>query len=77
MKENEYDYKLKYLGIKNKYELLEKYLVLMTELKELRRFKATARERYDSMNKVLITYMDKFGPLDNKKGKKNGVHKQI
>ena len=77
MRETEYDSKLKYLGIKNKYELLEKYLYLMKEIKELRTFKATARERYDKMNKTLITYMDKYGTLDNKKGKNNGVHKQI
>lgn len=74
-KETEFDLRLKNYCISDKYELLEKYLVLMTEIKELRRFKATARERYDSMNKNLITYMDKYGSLENKKGKKNGVHK--
>ena len=77
MKKEEFDFRLKNLCIADKYELLEKYVSLKEELNELRKFKATNRERYEKMNKVLMTYMDKYGSLDNKKGKQNGVHKQI
>jgi hypothetical protein len=77
MRKEEFDIKLKYLCIEDKYELLEKYLYLLNEVKELRKFKTTSRERYDKMNKALTTYMERYGPLDNKKGKQNGVHKQI
>lgn len=75
MKESEYNYYLKHLCIKGKYELLEKYIHLLDEVKNLRQYKTIARERYDKMNKVLMTYMDKYGSLDNKKGKQNGVRK--
>jgi hypothetical protein len=77
MRKEEFDSKLKYLCIEDKYELLEKYLYLLNEVKELKKFKATSRERYDKMNKALATYMEKYGSLDNRKGKQNGVHKQI
>ena len=77
MRKEEFDSKLKYLCIEDKYELLEKYLYLLNEVKELRKFKTTSRERYDKMNKALTTYMERYGSLDNKKGKQNGVHKQI
>ena len=75
MNEKLFESRLKELYIDGKYDLLEKYVELLAEVKELRRYKATSRERYESMNKLLITYMDKFGSLNNKKGKKNGVHK--
>jgi hypothetical protein len=77
MRKEEFDSKLKYLCIEDKYELLEKYLYLLNEVKELRKFKTTSRERYDKMNKALTTYMERYGSLDNRKGKQNGVHKQI
>ena len=77
MRKEEFDIKLKYLCIEDKYELLEKYLYLLNEVKELRKFKTTSRERYDKMNKALTTYMERYGSLDNRKGKQNGVHKQI
>jgi hypothetical protein len=77
MRKEEFDIKLKYLCIEDKYELLEKYLYLLNEVKELRKFKATSRERYDKMNKALTTYMERYGSLDNRKGKQNGVHKQL
>ena len=69
MDKYEFDFKLKNLSIENKYELLEKYIRLLAEVKELRKYKATSRERYEKMNKTLITYIDKFGKLENKKGK--------
>lgn len=75
MKNGEFEYKLKDLCIKDKYELLERYIYLLGEVKELKKFKSTIRERYDNMNKKLSTYMDMYGALDNKKGKNNGVHK--
>lgn len=75
MNDSKFKSELKDLCIKDKYELLEKYLILLKEIKELRKYKATARERYEKMNKTIITYMDKYGSLDNKKGKENGVHK--
>lgn len=75
MNEKLFEMRLKELYINDKYDLLEKYVELMAEVKELRKYKATSRERYENMNKLLITYMDKFGSLNNKKGKKNGVHK--
>ena len=77
MKDKEFGYRLQNLCINDKYELLEKYIVLLEEIKELRKYKATSRERYENMNKILITYMEKYGALENKKGKDNGVHKQI
>lgn len=77
MRKEEFESKLKYLCIEDKYELLEKYLHLLNEVKELRKFKTTSRERYDKMNKALTTYMERYGSLDNRKGKQNGVHKQI
>lgn len=77
MNKIEFDLRLKNLCITDKYELLNKYVDLLSEVKELRKFKATSRERYEKMNKTIITYMDKYGPLDNKKGNNNGVHKQI
>ena len=77
MVNNKFEYELRDLCIKDKYELLEKYKRLLNEVNDLRRFKATNRERYEKMNKALMTYMDKYGSLDEKKGKKNGVHKQI
>lgn len=77
MRKEEFDSKLKYLCIEDKYELLEKYLYLLNEVKELRKFKTTSRERYDKMNKALTTYMERYGSLDNRKGKQNGVHKQL
>ena len=77
MRKEEFDSKLKYLCIEDKYELLEKYLYLLNEVKELRKFKTTSRERYEKMNKALTTYMERYGSLDNRKGKQNGVHKQI
>ena len=76
MDDKKFDYEMERLFLKNKYELLEKYKELLQETKELRKFKATSRERYERMSKTLITYMDLYGSLD-KKGKKNGVHKQI
>ncbi len=76
-KEYSYEEQLKSLCIKDKYELLEKYVILLKEVRQLRSYKATNRERYDKMNKALITYMDLYGSLDRKKGKKDGVHKQI
>jgi hypothetical protein len=75
MKDKEFNYRLQNLSINDKYELLEKYIILLEEIKELRKFKATSRERYEKMNKTLITYMDRYGALENKKGKNNGVHK--
>ena len=75
MKDKEFGYRLQNLCIDDKYELLEKYIILLEEIKELRKFKATSRERYEKMNKTLITYMDRYGALENKKGKNNGVHK--
>ena len=75
MKESEYNYYLKYLCIKDKYELMQKYKELIKEVKDLRQYKTTSRERYEKMNKILMTYMDKYGSLENKKGKKNGVCK--
>ncbi len=77
MKDKEFNYRLQNLSINDKYELLEKYIILLEEIKELRKYKATSRERYENMNKILITYMEKYGALVNKKGKDNGVHKQI
>ena len=77
MEKFEFDFKLKNLCIEDKYELLEKYLRLLAEVKELRKYKATSRERYEKMNKALTTYMERYGSLDNRKGKQNGVHKQI
>ena len=75
-KQIKFEERLKNLCISDKYRLLDKYIELLKEVKELRKYKATSRERYDKMNKVLITYMDKYGSLDNKKkGKENGVHK--
>lgn len=75
-KQIKFETRLKNLCISDKYRLLDKYIELLKEVKELRKYKATSRERYDKMNKVLITYMDKYGALDNKKkGKENGVHK--
>lgn len=75
MKRNEFEAKLKSLFIKDEYELLEKYIYLLSEVRELKTYKITQQERYNKMQKTLITYMDKYGSLDNKKGKKNGVHK--
>lgn len=77
MKNKEYEFsdRLKNLCVKDKYELLEKYVELLREVKQLRAYKATNRERYDKMSKALITYMDLYGSLDRKKGKTNGVHK--
>ena len=77
MKQNEYEAKLKHFCIRDEFELLERYLYLLNEVRELREYKENQKKRYDNMNKALMTYMDKYGPLDNKKGKKNGVHKQI
>ena len=77
MKRSEFQDKLKGLFIKDEYELLEKYVYLLSEVRELRTYKITQQERYNKMQKTLITYMDKYGSLDNKKGKKNGVHKQL
>lgn len=74
MKDFYFDNELKKMCIKDKYELLEKYKRLLEEVKDLRKFKGTNRERYEKMNKVLMTYMDKYGSLD-KKGKNNGVCK--
>lgn len=74
-KQLNFEERLKVLCISDKYRLLDKYVELLKEVKELRKYKANSRERYESMNKALITYMDKYGSLDNKKGKKNGVHK--
>ena len=76
MEDKRFDFEnqLKVLCINDKYELLEKYKDLLSEVKALRKYKANSRERYDSMNKILITYMEKYGSL-NGKGKKNGVHK--
>ena len=74
-KQLNFEERLKILCISDKYRLLDKYVELLKEVKELRKYKANSRERYESMNKALITYMDKYGSLDNKKGKKNGVHK--
>jgi len=75
MKNINFETELKFLCIKDKNELLEKYKELLKEIRELRKYKSTNRERYEKMNKALVTYMDKYGPLDDKKGKKNGVHK--
>ena len=75
MKRSEFEAKLKGLFIKDEYELLEKYIYLLSEVRELRTFKITQQERYNKMQKTLITYMDKYGSLDNKKGKQNGVRK--
>lgn len=75
MKNINFETELKSLCIKDKNELLEKYKELLKEIRELRKYKSTNRERYEKMNKALVTYMDKYGPLDDKKGKKNGVHK--
>ena len=75
MRKEEYDVKLKYLCIEDKYELLDKYIHLLNEVKNLRQYKTISRERYEKMNKILMTYMDKYGSLENKKGKKNGVCK--
>lgn len=77
MKNREYSYEesLKALCIKDKYELLNKHIELLREVKQLRAYKANTRERYDKMSKALITYMDLYGSLDRKKGKTNGVHK--
>lgn len=75
MKRSEFQDKLKGLFIKDEYELLEKYIYLLSEVRELRTFKITQQERYNKMQKTLITYMDKYGSLDNKKGKQNGVRK--
>ena len=75
-KQLNFEERLKVLCISDKYRLLDKYVELLKEVKELRKYKANSRERYESMNKALITYMDKYGSLDNKKkGKENGVHK--
>lgn len=76
MEEKIFEIQLKNLCIKDKYELLSKYILLLNDLKDLKKYKATSRERYDKMNKQLITYIEKYGALD-KKGKKDGVHKQI
>lgn len=70
-----FEYELKNLCINDKYELLEKYKRLLNEVNELRRYKATNRERYEKMSKALVTYMDKYGSLEAKEGKKNGVRK--
>lgn len=75
MKRSEFQDKLKGLFIKDEYELLEKYIYLLSEVRELKTYKITQQERYNKMQKILITYMDKYGSLDNKKGKENGVHK--
>lgn len=75
MKRSEFQDKLKGLFIKDEYELLEKYIYLLSEVRELKTYKMTQQERYNKMQKILITYMDKYGSLDNKKGKENGVHK--
>jgi len=77
MNKYEYDDKLRQFGIKNQYELMEKYLYLLNEVKELKGIKMSIQMRYDNMYKTLMTYMDKYGSLDNKKGKENGVYKQI
>ena len=77
MVDNSFERELKVLCIKDKYELLSKYKHLQEEVRELRQFKATNRERYEKMNKALVTYMDKYGSLEEKKGKNNGVRKQI
>ena len=69
-----FENQLKILCINDKYELLEKYKALLTEVKALRKYKANSRERYENMNKILITYIEKYGSL-TKKGKTNGVHK--
>lgn len=71
----DYEEQLKNLCIKDKYELLNKYVELLNEVKQLRKSKEMSRERYDKMSKALITYMDLYGALDKKKGKTNGVHK--
>ena len=71
----DYEEQLKNLCIKDKYELLNKYVELLGEVKQLRKSKEMSRERYDKMSKALITYMDLYGALDKKKGKTNGVHK--
>lgn len=73
MKKSDYEYKLKYLGIKDKYELLERYEYLFKEVRKLKEYKKVSTERYNKMSKLLITYMDKYGSLDNKKGKNNGI----
>ena len=70
----DYEEQLKNLCIKDKYELLNKYVELLNEVKQLRKSKEMSRERYNKMSKALITYMDLYGALD-KKGNKNGVHK--
>lgn len=75
MKNINFENELKYLCIKDKEELIRKYKLLLNEVNELRKFKATNRERYEKMNKALMTYMDMYGSLDNKKGKNNGVRK--
>jgi len=69
MKRNEFEAKLKGLFIKDEYELLEKYIYLLSEVRELRTYKITQQERYTKMQKTLITYMDKYGSLNNTKGK--------
>ena len=77
MNKYEYDDKLRQFGIKNQYELMEKYLYLLNEVKELKGIKMSIQMRYDNMYKTLMTYMDKYGSLDNKKGKTNGIYKQL
>ena len=69
MKRSEFEAKLKNLFIKDEYELLEKYIYLFDEVKELKKYKITQQERYTKMQKTLITYMDKYGSLNNTKGK--------
>lgn len=73
----EFKYELKRFGIKDEYELLEKYKELRKEVRELKDLKGLYIEKYNKMSKIIITYMDKYGSLDNKKGKENGVRKQI
>lgn len=76
MEDKRFDFEnqLKVLCINDKYELLEKYKELTSEVKALRKYKANSRERYENMNKTLIAYMERYGSL-TKKGKTNGVHK--
>lgn len=77
MTKYEYDDKLRQFGIKDQYELMEKYIYLLGKVRSLKEYQKNEQERYNKMYKTLITYMDKYGSLDNKKGKKNGVRKQI
>lgn len=69
MKKSEFEAKLKNLFIKDEYELLEKYIYLFDEVRELKKYKINLQKRYNNANKLLMTYMDKYGSLNNTKGK--------